>query len=112
MGLLVKAVIKQNSNAQLSVKPDVRVFIENYAKTSGSFHCIVVDSGVTGVDGMVSHLGSVLKLENGNSIILVPLSTDRHLLAHQISKNLSAGVLCQFAAQSASEAVENLAFFL
>jgi len=112
MGLLSKAAIKQCSNTQSPAKPDVRMFIENYAKTRGPFHCIVVNSGAAQLSGMVSRLGSVHVLENGNSIVLVPLSMDRGLLAHRISNSLCADVLCQFAAQSAGEAVKNLASFL
>jgi len=112
MGLLSKAASKQYSYAQSPAKPDVRVFMENYAKSSCPFHCIVIKSGAAQLSGMVSHLGSVCALENGNCVVLVPLSMDRGLLAHRISKSLCAGVLCQFAAQSASEAVKTLASFL
>ena len=112
MGLLSKATLKQNSILRPSVKADVRVFIENYAKTSGSFHCIVLKSDAETTSGMVSHLGSVLALENGSCLVLVPVTMDRQLLAHRISGSLSAAVLCQCAAESASEAIKILASFL
>ena len=112
MGLLSKAADKYGSITRSSVKKEVRSFMKSYAKTNGSFHCIIIKAGYTTVSGMVSHIGSAWDMGNGKCLVLVPRAMDRQLLAHRLSESLSAGILCQYAAASPDEALTTLASFL
>ena len=104
MGLLSKAVEKNGGG--------VRSFIENYSNITESFNIIFIKADAEAVNGMVSHLGKVMKIGKGNSLVLIPPDLDRQLLAHRISNSLDAPVLYQSAADSGDEAFKAIVPFL
>jgi hypothetical protein len=100
MGLLSKAAVKQAARA------DLRAVINAYQTDNLSFNCIVLHADAQSVNAMVSAAGAVQPLGGGKCLILLPLSVDRELLAHRLSKTLNAEILCQCAANSSDTVLE------
>ena len=110
MGLLSRASAGQE-NTESDYKAAMELFIEDYAKKHGAFHCIVFNCDMHELYGMISHFCSIMELDKGNCLILVPKNIDRQLLAHRLSETLKITVLYQSASDNAVEALISLSAF-
>jgi len=104
MGLLSRA----NDNP---FEPSLEAFIKKY----NNLNCIVFDCPPNAddktqfcqkINTMIDKTGAVIPLLTGRLLIMLPLSIDRELIAHRLSKTLDAKILLSFQADS-SEIVIN-----
>jgi len=116
MGLLSKAAedleLSSNDDPLFSDNNELKLFIENYSKTRDSFHYLLLNTEEEKLKTIISQIGSVFVLENGNCLVLVPKETDRRMLAHRLSESLKTNIICQCAADNAEEALASLTKFL
>ena len=108
MGLLDKSDVGDTDK----YKTAVEVFLEDYAKKNGAFHGIIFRYDMHVIFDMISHFGSVLELDNGNCLVMIPRNIDRQLLVHRLSKSLKITPLYQCAAEYAVEAMISLTAFM
>jgi hypothetical protein len=111
MGLLEKAGVEQIKAKQI-YKKSVEAFIEDYAKRNGAFQCIVFNCDMHALYGMISHFGSVLELDKGNCLVLIPKNVDCKLLVHRLSESLKITPIYQSSAGRAIEAFTGLEAFM
>ena len=110
------------SIAQSAVEGEVAFFHRMHL----DFECLVLDgSAADGADkdaaggdfcetvsAIIDKAGTVIPLTQGMTqgfpLILLPAALDRELIAHRLSKTLSAKVLLSFSADSAESAIRQL----
>jgi hypothetical protein len=142
MGLLSKAVAKADPRGQEdgAVRPAprgaegrksfteeeaqrIRGNITQYYRDNSLFQGIILEnSGRTGeetgrkfldqVMDMVLYFGIGIELPEGRSLVLLPASLDRELIAHRISHSLNIPSLGTFWADGPEGAMKELASFL
>jgi hypothetical protein len=100
MGLLSKAAVKAG---------DAEYEIREYHKNQPSFQGIVLKIAFDQkLSRMLSGLGAAGFLSPENTLVLIPETVDRELLAHRLSKSLNAQVLYQFEADDPGKALDLL----
>jgi hypothetical protein len=89
--------------------------IKKYCREYNNFNCILFENPPNAddktqfcqkVNTMIDKMGTVISLSTGRPLIMLPLSIDRELIAHRLSKTLNAKILLSFQADS-SETVMN-----
>jgi len=108
MGLLSRT----NDN---SIDPSLQELITKLSEEYNNLNCIIFENPPNAndktqfcqkVNTMIDKMGAVISLSNGRPLVMLPLSVDRDLIAHRLSKSLNAKVLLSFQADS-SEIVIN-----
>ena len=111
MGLLNRVV--NNTAEPLSDTPEGS--IAKFCGIYNNFNCILFDVQQNAEDNtdfckkvsiMIGKMGTVIPLPNGRPLVMLPLSPDRELIAHRLSKTLNAKILFSFQSDS-SEIVIN-----
>jgi hypothetical protein len=102
MGLLSRA----NDN---STDSSTEELIKEYCGDYNNFNCILFDHPpiaddktkfCQNVNTMIDKTGEVISLSTGRPLVMLPLSIDRELIAHRLSKTLNAKILLSFQADS------------
>ena len=97
------------------VEPSSEAFIKKYSEEYNDFNCIVIECPPNADDKtqfckklntMIDKMGAVILLSTGRPLIMLPLSVDRELIAHRLSKTFNLKILLSFQADS-SEIVIN-----
>jgi hypothetical protein len=95
--------------------------IIQYQKDKAPFQGIILDAPVHGGTGkkfldklgdMILCFGTVISLPGERSLILLPASLDRELIAHRISRSLNTPALSTFGAPDPDGAMKDLLPFL
>jgi len=95
--------------------PSLLELIKKYSEEYNNFNCIIFENPPNTddttqfrqkVNTMIDKMGTVISLSTGRPLIMLPLSVDRDLIAHRLSKTLNAKILLSFQADS-SEIVIN-----
>jgi len=116
MGLLGRAV--NNTAEPFSGK--LAGSITKFGSIHSNFNCILIeipqntDSDADfckKVNVMVDKLGTVSALPNGRPLVMLPMSRDRELIAHRLSKTLNAKILLSFQADSSEIAINKINAF-
>jgi hypothetical protein len=100
MGLLSKAAVKTGDAAY-----EIREDHKNQPFFQGIVLKISFDQKIS---RMMSYLGAAGPLSGENTLVLIPQTVDRELLAHRLSKSLHAQVLYQFEADDPGKALDLL----
>jgi len=115
MGLYHKVLSLDDPADTKNVGKAVEREITLFHKAHPSFSCIVLEEGVSGetnfceeVSTMVDSTGTVVPLKGKSLLILLPQSKDRELVAHRLSKTLSAKVLFSCEADNPSAAFSGI----
>jgi hypothetical protein len=102
MGLLSRA----NDNP---IEPSLEAFIKKYGDEYNNLNCMVVECPPNTdnktqfcqkINTMIDKTGAVIPLSTGRPLIMLPLSVDRELIAHRLSKTLNVKILLSFQADS------------
>jgi len=102
MGLLSRA----NDNI---TEPSSEELIKKYCGEYNNFNCILFENPLNTdpktqfcqkVTTIIDKMGVVISLSTGCPLIILPLSIDRELIAHRLSKTLNAKILLSFQAES------------
>jgi len=102
MGLLSRA----NDNSTDSSSEEL---IKKYGGEYNNLNCIIFENPSNAdektqfcqrVTTMIDKMGAVISLSTGRPLIMLPLSIDRDLIAHRLSKSLKAKVLLSFQADN------------
>jgi len=110
MGLLSRA---NDNSTELS--SEELGFIESNCVEYNNFNCILFENPSNAedktlfcqkVNTMIDKMGTVTSLSTGRPLVMLPLSIDRELIAHRLSKTLNAKILLSFQADS-SEIIIN-----
>ena len=116
MGLLSRAADAEKPSAEPNALEEK---IAQYHETNASFHCLVFEQpGSAGTDEaagffnkvseMINKSGSVIPLSLNRPLILLPITLDRELIAHRISKSLKTIPLLSFEANNPENALSIL----
>lgn len=87
-------------------------FIE-YHKMFGNLNCVLFDSSNDAVicqkmSRLIDKLGTVISLDSGHTMLLLPPLVDRELIAHRLSKSLDTKPLLTFEADSPEKAIDQI----
>jgi len=113
MGLLGRAVNNTAEPSSDTPEGSIAKFCEIYT----NFSCILfeIPQNTEGkidfckkVSIMVGKMGTVIPLQNGRPLVMLPLSLDRDLIAHRLSKTLNAKILLSFQADSSETVINNI----
>ena len=121
MGLLIKA---ENSNTEPTLIKTEDSFpktlnekIIQFHESQENINCILFDTPGNTEDGedfcrrlteMLDKTATVIPLQTGRPLVLLPLSMDRELIAHRISKSLDAAPVFCFEADSPEKVVDRI----
>jgi len=125
MGLLSKAdrMFPPGSSKASWEKPDtaepagIGKKIAQFHRMHPEFNCLVLENPPKNnsgenfcktVSAIIDKAGSVIPLPSGRPLILFPLAADCELIAHRLSKMLSAKTLLLFKATSPASALSRL----
>jgi len=112
MGLLSRTV-DNTTKPQDKLAESITKFSSVYA----SFSCILFevprntdDNAIfcKKVNVMIDKMGTVIPLPNGRPLVMLPLSQDRELIAHRLSKTLNAEILLSFPADSSETVIKTI----
>ena len=117
MGLLSRAA--DRSSAEPPETNTLEESIARYYEDNGNFHCLVFEYPASAggdekaglinkVSEMINKAGLVVPLSLSRPLILLPLSIDRELIAHRISKSLKTMPLLSFEANNPENALSKL----
>jgi len=116
MGLLSRAV--NNPAEPFSDTPEGS--IAKFCGIYNNFNCILFEvpqntedktDFCKKVNAMVGKMGTVIPLPNGRPLVMLPLSLDRELIAHRLSKTLNTKILLSFQADSSEIVINNINSF-
>ena len=113
MGLLSKAsakIVSESASAYENAEESntLEGQIAQYHQSHAYFNCVVLEipdsaekaNFCESVSGIIHTAGIVISLPSGHPLILLPITMDRELIAHRLSKSLSTGALQSFEAKS------------
>jgi len=110
MGLLSRT----NNN---STEPSLQELIKKYGEEYNNLSCIIFENPPNANDNaqfcqkvntMIDKMGAVISLSTGRPLIMLPLSVDRDLIAHRLSKTLNAKILLSFQADSSEIVISQI----
>jgi hypothetical protein len=114
----IDKILRRNNQAQVSqssenIPDSLEAAIAQYNKINLQFNGILLDPPADpeedfnkAVYNMVALMGITMVLPSGCSLILIPGTLDKELIAHRISSSLNAKVLMIFEAGSSKEALD------
>ena len=91
--------------------------ITQFHENCGHFNCILFDipghaenenSFCQSVTKIIGNTGTVIPLPAGRPLILLPLSADRELIVHRLSKSLDAAPLLSFEADGPDNVINRI----
>ena len=91
--------------------------IAQFHKNQGNINCILFDVPENSkgkedfchrIAGMLDKNGTVIPLQTGRPLVLLPLSMDRELVAHRISKSLDTAPVFSFEADSPEKVIDRI----
>jgi cystathionine beta-lyase/cystathionine gamma-synthase len=110
MGLLSRT----NGN---STEPSLQEFINKNGVEYNNLNCIIFENPSNVADKtqfcqkintMIDKMGAVISLSTGRPLIVLPLSADRDLIAHRLSKTLNVKILLSFQADSSENIINRI----